>query len=63
MAGVPEEKIICCDSDTEAADHVEIEGKDAFYIVHDIYTTDYAYENRDKIIGRIEKEGYHHEEN
>ena len=63
MAGVPEEKIICCDKDTEAADHVSIENKDAFYIVHDIYTTDYAYEIRDKIAERIEKGGFHHEEN
>ncbi len=63
MAGVPEEKIICCDTDTDAADHVQLEGMDAFYIIHDIYTTDYAYENRDKLAARIEKEGIHHDEN
>ena len=61
MAGVPEERIVCCDLDTEAVDHVNIEGMDAFYIIHDIYTTDYAYENRDKLAARLEKEADHHD--
>lgn len=57
MAGVPESKIKCCEVDTDAADLIDIDAADDFYIVHDIYTTQYAEDNRAALAGRIEAKG------
>ena len=50
MAGIPEEKIICCDEEPDTkAEHV--------YILHDIYTTQYARAIQKNLGEHLKKEG------
>jgi UDP-N-acetylmuramyl tripeptide synthase len=57
MAGVPEEKIVCRDQETDTADCVNLESIDSIYILHDIYTTEFAKTITKRLCERLEKEG------
>lgn len=57
MAGIPEEKISCCDKDTDAAGFVDFNKADNVYILHDIYTTHYAKAIKKELCDKLEKGG------
>lgn len=47
MAGIPEEKIVLCDKEEDAASYVDYAAVDKVYILHDIYSV--QYENAKKV--------------
>lgn len=49
MAGIPEEKIHCCDKETDAPQLVDTAITDKIYLLYDVYTTQYA-ENAYKVL-------------
>ena len=57
MAGIPEERIACCDDDVASAELVDLAGVEHVYILHDIYTTQYAEKIMGRLCARLEKEG------
>lgn len=42
MAGIPEEKITCCDQEADTAKYIDLSKVDSVYILHDLYTTHFA---------------------
>lgn len=54
MAGIPEEKISCCDSETEAAAKVNTDITDRIYLLYDVYTTQYAEKAYEDLKQRLE---------
>ncbi len=57
MAGIPEEKIVCCDKEPDTAAYVDFDKVDNVYILHDIYTTQYARAIQKSLSEQLEKEG------
>jgi hypothetical protein len=62
IAGVPEEKIVCCDTEIGTADELELCPGETVYVLHDIlhelYSHNLAFDIRSRIEGHIaEKEG------
>lgn len=59
MAGIPEEKIVLCDKEEDAASYVDYAAVDKVYILHDIYSV--QYENAKKVYqdlkNRLEERG------
>lgn len=59
MAGIPEEKIVLCEKEEDAASYVEYAAVDKIYILHDIYSV--QYENAKKVYqdlkNRLEERG------
>lgn len=59
MAGIPEEKIVLCDKEEDAASYVDYAAVDKIYILHDIYSV--QYENAKKVYqdlkNRLEERG------
>lgn len=59
MAGIPEEKIVLCDKEEDAASYVDYAAVDKVYILHDIYSV--QYENARKVYqdlkNRLEERG------
>ena len=42
MAGIPEERIVCCEHEVDAAKYIDCDLSDKFYLLYDVYTIDYA---------------------
>lgn len=42
LAGIPEEKIVCVEHEVDAAAAIDITKSDKFYLLYDVYTTQYA---------------------
>ena len=42
MAGIPEEKIVCCEKEVDAAQYVDVSLSDKFYLLYDFYSMGYA---------------------
>ncbi len=62
IAGVPEEKIVCCSTEIGTADMLELEPGETVYVLHDIlhelYSHNLAFDIRSRIEARVaEKEG------
>lgn len=55
MAGIPEEKIACCDQETDTAAYVDLEKAEHVYVLHDIYTTHFAKAIKKELSERMEK--------
>lgn len=59
MAGIPEEKIVLCEKEEDAASYVDYAAVDKIYILHDIYSV--QYENAKKVYqdlkNRLEERG------
>ena len=59
MAGIPEEKIVLCDKEEDAASYVDYAAVDKIYILHDIYSV--QHENAKKVYqdlkNRLEERG------
>lgn len=59
MAGIPEEKIVLCDKEEDAASYVDYAAVDKVYVLHDIYSV--QYENAKKVYqdlkNRLEERG------
>ncbi|WP_418750398.1 MurT ligase domain-containing protein [Frisingicoccus sp.] len=53
MAGIPEERVTCCEHELESASCVNLEAVDKIYLLYDVYTIQYAHqvcENLEKLI-------------
>lgn len=57
MAGIPEEKIVCCEKEIDAADYVDVSLSDKIYLLYDVYTMDYANKVFDDLKKKLEKGG------
>ena len=57
MAGIPEEKIICCDEEPDTEKYVDLNKAEHVYILHDIYTTQYAKTIQKNLGEHLKKEG------
>lgn len=59
MAGIPEEKIVLCEKEEDAASYVDYAAVDKIYILHDLYPV--RYENAKKVYqdlkNRLEERG------
>ena len=56
MAGVPEERIRCVASETEAADQLIYKGTDKIFVLYELYAVDEALELRDQICEAVKKQ-------
>ena len=57
MAGIPEEKIVCCEKEVDAADYVDISLSDKIYLLYDVYTLEYAEKVYQDLKKRLEEGG------
>ncbi|WP_418747776.1 MurT ligase domain-containing protein [Frisingicoccus sp.] len=57
MAGIPEEKIVCCEKEVDAADYVDISLSDKIYLLYDVYTVEYAEKVYQNLKKRLEEGG------
>ncbi|MEE1242511.1 MurT ligase domain-containing protein [Frisingicoccus sp.] len=57
MAGIPEEKIVCCEKEVDAAQYVDVSLSDKFYLLYDIYTMGYADQVYNDLKKKLEKGG------
>lgn len=55
--GIPEEKIICCDEEPDTEKYVDLNKAEHVYILHDIYTTQYARAIQKNLGEHLKKEG------
>lgn len=51
MAGIPEERIVCCEHEVDAAQYIDCDLSDKFYLLYDVYTIHYA----DKVCADLKK--------
>lgn len=56
MAGIPEEKICCCERELDAGNCVDFDKVDKVFLLYDVYTIHYANEVLASIKNRLEKE-------
>ena len=42
MAGIPEEKIVCCEKELDTPEYIDYDITDKIYLLYDVYTMDYA---------------------
>ena len=57
MAGIPEERIVCCERELDAAEYVDLTLFDKIYLLYDVYTVDYAQKVHADLKKKLEKGG------
>ena len=57
MAGIPEERIVCCERELDAAEYVDLTLSDKIYLLYDVYTVDYAQKVHADLKKKLEKGG------
>lgn len=57
MAGIPEERIVCCEKEVDAAEFVDLQISDKIYILYDVYTMNYANKVFADLKNKLEKGG------
>ena len=57
MAGIPEDRIVCCERELDAAEYVDLTLSDKIYLLYDVYTVDYAQKVHADLKKKLEKGG------
>ena len=57
MAGIPEDRIVCCEREVDAAEYVDLTVSDKIYLLYDVYTVDYAQKVLADLKKKLEKGG------
>ncbi len=53
LAGFPEDRLLCLEDENAIPEHVETEGIDAIYFLHDVYTVDKARRLRARVMEKL----------
>lgn len=56
LAGVPEDKIVCCESELETASYLDLKGTDKVFILHDLHATHLGFKIKEEVKNLINSE-------